>query len=44
MQRRDSWIIEIAELDSTSRGEVSKTKAFMSAPLTGSGRHTASAL
>jgi predicted P-loop ATPase len=30
MQTRGAWIIEIAELDSMSRGEVSKIKAFMS--------------
>jgi predicted P-loop ATPase len=30
MQARGVWIIEIAELDSISRGEVSKIKAFMS--------------
>jgi len=30
MQTRGVWIIEIAELDSMSRGEVSKIKAFMS--------------
>ena len=30
MQVRGAWIIEIAELDSMSRGEVSKIKAFMS--------------
>jgi predicted P-loop ATPase len=30
MQTRGVWIIEIAELDSMSRSEVSKIKSFMS--------------
>ena len=35
MQTRGVWIIEIAELDSMSRSEVGKIKAFMSPRRTG---------